>query len=145
MLSLRSLRALMDGLPGAVLGGAVYGAWAIAANWDAGGEVALRAGLAHWCTSALLTYFGTAVMRRLYGRPANALQGALRACSGGLALTYAVLVSVHLALGTPHVALTLTAGVLPNLAFCATYALLLARTMPLRTTAPMVDEVSRHG
>lgn len=121
-------RYLMDSWLGAVLGGGAYGAWAVWANWGQGLKMALTIGAAHWLTSALLTYFGTMAMRRFYGN-AHGWAGCLRAFAGGLCLTYASLLAVHGLLGTQHLLLTLAPGIVPNILFCASYALLLKRTM----------------
>lgn len=123
-------RRLIDSFWGAALGAAVYAAWAIFANWDAGLKVALSVGLAHWLTSTFLTYTGTGVMRRCFALGAHQTDRARIAFCCGLIYTYLVLVSVHHAIGTPHLMLTLAAGVIPNVLFCSSYALLLARTMP---------------
>ena len=120
-------RYLMDSWFGAVLGGGVYGAWAVWANWGQGASMALAIGAAHWLTSALLTFFGTMAMRKFYGN-ASGWTGSLRAFAGGLGLTYASLFSVHGLLGTEQLLLTLAPGVIPNILFCASYALLLKRT-----------------
>lgn len=122
------LRGLTDSVFGAVLGGLVYGLWAVWANWDGGAALALRIGSAHWLTSTGLTYFGTAAMRGCFGLSRNPNLGALLAFAGGLLLTYSVLLLVHESIGTPHILLTLAAGLLPNLLFCSGYALLLRRT-----------------
>ena len=122
------LRYLMDSWFGAVLGGGVYGAWAVWANREQGAKMALTIGAAHWLTSALLTFFGTAAMRKFYGY-AQGWMGSLRAFSGGLMLTYASLFIVHGLLGTEQLLLTLAPGVIPNILFCASYALLLKRTI----------------
>lgn len=124
---LRLVRYLMDSWFGAVLGGGVYGAWAVWANWAQGAHMALAIGAAHWMTSALLTFFGTQAMRGFYG-DADSRIGGLRAFAGGLALTYASLFTVHGLLGTHQLLLTLTPGIVPNILFCASYALLLKRT-----------------
>ena len=124
-------RYLMDSWVGAVLGGGVYGAWAVWANWEQGSKMALSIGAAHWLTSALLTFFGTMAMRKFYGG-ARGWMGSLRAFAGGMGLTYASLFAVHGLLGTERLLLTLAPGVIPNILFCASYALLLKRTV----TAP---------
>jgi hypothetical protein len=98
------------------------------ANWDAGAAVALRAGAFHWITSALLTWYGTQAMRRCFDVGTRPLARAAAAFCGGMGLTYGVLIAVHAAIGTPHIALALAAGVLPTVAFCAGYAALLLRT-----------------
>ena len=129
---LRLVRYLMDSWFGALLGGGVYGAWAVWANWGQGVTMALIIGAAHWLTSTLLTYFGTMAMRHFYG-DADGQLGSLRAFAGGLALTYTSLFVVHGLLGTQHLLLTLAPGIVPNVLFCASYALLLKRTMTLAT------------
>ena len=130
-------RYLMDSWFGALLGGGVYGAWAVWANWTQGANMALAIGAAHWATSALLTFFGTMAMRRFYGAAGSGL-GGLRAFVGGMALTYASLIAVHGLLGTQHLLLTLAPGVVPNILFCASYALLLKRTLtPVNPVTPV--------
>ena len=124
------VRSLMDSWYGAIFGGSVYGAWAAWANWDQGAAHALGIGLAHWTTSALLTFFGTMAMRSFYGNGPGRV-GGLRALLGGLCLTYASLLLVHTVLRTEHVLLTLAPGILPNVLFCTSYALLLMRTQPI--------------
>lgn len=124
----RQLRQLTSSFAGAVLGGLIYAIWAVAVNWDAGPAMALRAGTAHWLMSTFLTYYGTALMRVFFDAGSQALDGAILAMLGGLAFTYSVLIGVHHAIGTPHLALTLAAGVIPNLLFCGGYSLLLLRT-----------------
>lgn len=126
------VRYMMDSWFGALLGGGVYGAWAVWANWAQGANMALAIGAAHWMTSALLTFFGTMAMRRFYGK-ADSRMGGFRAFTGGITLTYASLFAVHGLLGTEHLLLTLAPGIMPNFLFCASYALLLKRTMTLAT------------
>lgn len=128
--ALRLVRGLMDSWYGAILGGSIYGAWAAWANWSQGATHAIGIGVAHWTTSALLTFFGTMAMRFFYGRGRGWAHGA-RALSGGLCLTYASLLLVHTALQTEHLLLTLAPGILPNVLFCTSYALLLMRTQPI--------------
>lgn len=124
---LHVVRRLMDSWLGAVLGGAVYGAWAVWANLSEGTTPALQIGLAHWATSALLTFFGTMAMRQFYGN-ASSTFGGVRAFVGGMSLTYATLFLVHGVMGTQHLLVTLAPGILPNLLFCSGYALLLVRS-----------------
>ena len=90
--------------------------------------MALIIGAAHRMTSALLTIFGTQAMRGFYG-DADSQIGGLRAFAGELVLTYASLFTVHGLLGTHRLLLTLTPGIVLNVLFCASYALLLKRTM----------------
>jgi hypothetical protein len=89
---------------------------------------ASRSALAHWFLSAILTYYGAAVMRSCFGWATNPRLGAALALCGGLVLTYLSLLVVHWAIHTPHIALTLAAGVIPTILFCSTYAALLYRT-----------------
>lgn len=124
---LLTVRYLMDSWFGAVLGGGVYGAWAVWANWGQGAKMALTIGAAHWLTSTLLTFFGTMAMRSCHGST-RGWTGSLRAFVGGLGLTYASLFAVHGLLGTERLLLTLAPGIVPNILFCASYALLLKRT-----------------
>ena len=123
----RLARYLMDSWFGAVVGGGIYGGWAVWANWAQGTNMALAIGAAHWMTSALLTFFGTMAMRQFYGR-AQGWTGVARAFVGGLGLTYASLFAVHGLLGTEQLLLTLAPGIIPNILFCSSYALLLKRT-----------------
>ncbi len=124
---LQRIRRLADSWFGAVLGAAAYGAWATWANWSEGPIQALRIGGAHWCASAFLTYFGTYVMRRLFGQRSSGV-AALRAVLGGLLFTYGTLLVVHTLVHTQHLLLTLAPGVVPNVLFCTGYAALLSRT-----------------
>ncbi len=126
--AIQRLRTVVDSFWGACLGAAVYAAWAVWANWDAGSRIAFTAGFAHWVASTFLTYTGTAVMRRLYRQGSCVSQaGALSFC-GGLLYTYALLFGAHTLAGTAHIALTLAVGVIPNVLFCGSYTLLLSRT-----------------
>lgn len=121
----KRLHQLMDSAFGAVLGGAAYGGWAVFANWQAVGQAAWRIGGAHFAMSTALTWSGVRVMSWLFGRVSEPALGALLAGLGALAATYGLLVPVHLALGTPHLLLTLAPGMGPTLAFCVLYSLLL--------------------
>lgn len=136
------LRRLTDSWIGAMLGALVYAAWAVFANWSAGAPTALRIAAVHWVMSTLLTYYGTTIMRLFFGISGDALEGALIAFVCGLTFTYSVLIAVHQAIGTPHIALTLAAGVIPTVLFCGGYALLLLRTS---RAAGAVTSSSAHG
>ena len=131
----QQLRRLTDSFWGAVFGAGVYAAWATWANWDAGPRVAFSVGATHWLASTFLTYTGTAVMRRCFAMPDGRLEAALLTFVCGLAYTYLILFGVHHAIGTPHVLLTLAAGVIPNVLFCSSYALLLVRTTAAESRA----------
>lgn len=122
------LRSLTDGPVGAALAALVYGSWAAWANVSAGTAVALRVALTHAALSATLTWCGTAWMRGFFRLGRSRSIGAVFAFGGGVALTYTLLIGVHQLIGTPFIALTLAAGLLPTLLFCGAYALLLSRT-----------------
>jgi hypothetical protein len=74
-----------------------------------------------------LTLIGVRLMNRLFERARDPRLGALLAFCGSMSVTYALLVGVHLAIGTPHILLTLTPGFLPTIGFCVAYSLLLLR------------------
>lgn len=131
-----TLRGLTDSLAGAMLGAAVYGAWAVWANWSAGPEMAFSAGAGHWLVSTLLTYFGTRWMRGFFHLGRGPAERMSYAVLGGLSLTYLSLITVHLAIGTPMLLLTLLPGAVPNLLFCGSYARLLHRTEAVGATFP---------
>jgi hypothetical protein len=126
---------ILDGPIGAVLGGAVYGAWAIYANALLGLPAALRIGFIHFLMCAGITYASVTVMRWLFGLASTPWGGFWTALLGELAITYAILVSVHLAIGTPRILWTLTPGFAPTIAFSFFYATLLRRTMPMPAPA----------
>lgn len=121
------LRRLLDSPLGAVLGGAVYGSWAVFANVSAGPAAALRIGAAHFAMSTGLTLAGVAMMNRLFALARSAEAGAALAFCGSMALTYTLLITVHTAIGTPHILLTLTPGFIPTVSFTLLYSLLLLR------------------
>ncbi len=125
--SLDRLHKLLDSPLGAVLGGAAYGSWATFVNASAGVQSALRIGITHFAMTTGLTLFGVGIMNRLFGRTRGPRTGAALACAGSLAFTYGLLISVHTLIGTPHILLTLAPGLLPTLAFCSLYSLLLLR------------------
>lgn len=131
------LRRLMDGWTGAMLGALAYALWALAVNWSEGVALAGRIALTHWVMSTLLTVYGTAVMRACSGFGRSTGERALCAFVGGMSLTYVVLIGVHLLIGTPHIALTLAAGVIPTTLFCGGYTLLLMRTQNPDVAAPV--------
>lgn len=124
----RRLRRLTDSWYGAAFGALAYGAWAVFANWDSGASIALQIGAAHWLMSTLLTVYGTAVMRAFHATGRTPVEGAVLAVVCGMSFTYALLIGVHRFIGTPHIALTLAPGLIPTVAFCVGYALLLHRT-----------------
>lgn len=121
------LRRLIDSPLGAVLGGTCYGAWATFANAVSGPSTALRIGLTHFAMTAALTWCGVGLMNRLFGVARDGRAGVALAFCGSLALTYGLLVGVHLLIGTPHILLTLAPGFLPTFAFTTLYSLLLLR------------------
>jgi len=121
------LYRLMDSPLGAVLGAMVYGLWAFYVNRHAGLPHALLIGLTHWLMSVVLTIGCVALMRSLFWLPATARRGAALSMIGSLVVTYTLLVGVHLAIGTPHILLTLAPGMAPTIGFAAVYASLIYR------------------
>jgi hypothetical protein len=121
------LHALVDSPWGAVLGGALYGSWAVVANVSHGAWTALRVGLIHFAMSTGLTFAGVRLMSGFFGLARRPQQGALLAACGSLATTYGLLIGVHHAIGTPEIFLTLLPGILPTLGFTLGYSLLLLR------------------
>lgn len=129
------LRTIVDGPVGAVLGGSVYGAWATFANLVLGLHAALRIGFTHFLMCFGLTWGSVNVMRKLFSLASTPRGGFWMAFTGTLTITYTLLVSVHLLIGTPNILLTLTPGFLPTIGFSLFYATLLRRTMPLPASA----------
>lgn len=125
------LRRAVDSVWGAMFGALVYAAWAVFANWDAGAHAALIIGATHWFVSTFLTYTGTGVMRHCYAPATHRSEAMVFAFIGGLSYTYALLLAAHFMAGTPHLLLTLAAGIIPNVLFCSSYALLLSRTQAI--------------
>lgn len=97
------------------------------ANWTHGAALALRIGLVHCAMSTGLTLLGVRIMGAFFRLSDRPLRGSLLAIAGSLAVTYGLLVGVHLVLGTPEIFLTLLPGILPTLGFTVTYSLLLLR------------------
>lgn len=124
---LRGLYQLMDSFLGAVLGGLCYGLWAFAVNLPSGLPHALLIGGAHWTMSVFLTWYSVSLMRTLFWLPRDRHAGAVLAAAGSLTLTYTLLISVHRALGNPHILMTLAPGFLPTLGFVVVYTSLLLR------------------
>jgi hypothetical protein len=124
---LNRIKQWLDGPLGAVLGGSLYGSWATFANWMLGLQAALRIGCAHFLMSAAITWGSVGLMQRLFVRARTPDGGALLACTGTLAMTYGVLVSAHLWLGTHDILLTLLPGILPTVGFSLFYSWLLRR------------------
>ncbi len=132
------IHRFVDGPLGALAGGAIYGGWAFFANLSAAGaRRAALIGCVHFLISVFLTFAGVKVMNALFAWGGPSWRGGSSALVGALTLDYAVLVGVHLWLGTPHILLTLAPGLLPNICFCFAYTLLLLRARsnpPARTT-----------
>ena len=121
------IRTITDSFAGAVLGTAVYALWAAYVNWDAGRNAALLSAATQWFISIIVTYYGFVIMRWCYGRSGR-VRGGLQAFFGGLISTYVLALALHFAMGTPHILLTLAAGLIPNLVVSASYAWLLMHT-----------------
>lgn len=126
--SLTSLKNLMGSWMGALAGAGFYGGIVAALNWQAGPQTAIRSALGHAAVSAALTLFGTSWMRKVFNANVTSEHRLALTFLAGMALTYALLIGMHLALQTPRMLLSLAPGLLPNIVFCATYSGLLART-----------------
>jgi hypothetical protein len=121
------LRRFMGGPTGAVLGGLLFAAWAAVVNRDGGAYVSLRSSCGQFLASTTLTLVDARVMNGLFARFQSPPVAAAVAAIGSLVMTYGLVVGVHLAIGTPHILLTLLPGIPPTLGFTAVYTLLLLR------------------
>lgn len=146
---LQRLYRLMDSPQGAVLGGLCYGLWAMMVNRHAGWPHAVLIGTAHWAMSAMLTYGSVALMRTLFWLPRAPRDGAILSAFGSLTLTYTLLISVHRAIGTPQILMTLAPGLIPTFSFAIVYSSLLLRetadaswALSLARRAPMLNTVA---
>ncbi len=125
---------------GSALAAAVgYGTWTFAVNVSAGGTfIALRSGVIHACMSFFITYSSVLMMRTVFQTCAKApLLGAVLAVLVSLSLTYLLLISVHLYIGTPHIAWTLAPGLLPTIGYDALYSAVLYRAAKRRAATPL--------
>jgi len=129
-------------LGSALFGALSYGAWTFAVNVSSGGYfIALRSGLVHAAMSFSITYGSVLLMRAVFKRASSPLQGAILAALTTLSLTYLLLVSVHLYIGTPHIAWTLAPGLLPTIGYDTIYSVILYRaaTSNTQTTFPLTS------
>ena len=124
---LGGLYRLMDSPLGAVLGAMVYGLWAFLVNRHAGWQHAALIGVAHWMMSVIITISCVALMRALFWLPSTPKRGVLLSITGSLGLTYSLLISVHLFIGTPNTLLTLAPGLAPTIGFAVVYSTLMYR------------------
>ncbi len=124
---LQGLYRLMNSPFGAVLGGLVYGLWALGVNRHAGWPHAAVIGCAHWAMSVVITMGCVALMRTLFWLPRSPRNGALLAAGGSLLLTYTLLITVHTMIGTPNILVTLAPGMLPTIGFAVVFSSLLLR------------------
>jgi hypothetical protein len=112
----------------ALFGALSYGAWTFFVNFSSGGNfIALRSGFVHAMMSFSITYGSVLLMRVVFERAATPRQGAVLAVMTTLALTYLLLISVHLYIGTPHIWWTLAPGLLPTLCYDTIYSVILYR------------------
>lgn len=130
------LRNLMGSWVGALLGACFYGAIVAAVNWNTGWAHATRSGLGHAFVSAALTLFGTGWMRLVFKNSVRSPHRIITTFIAGMALTYLLLISIHLLLATPRLLLSLMPGFLPNVLFCATYSRLLAHAPMQKPLTP---------
>ncbi len=124
---LGGLYRLMDSPLGAVLGAMVYGLWAFFVNRHVGLPHAALIGLTHWMMSVIITMSCVVLMRTLFWLPSTPKRGACLSITGSLTLTYTLLISVHLFIGTPSILLTLAPGLAPTIGFAVTYSMLMYR------------------
>ena len=131
-------------LGSALFGALSYGAWTFAVNVSTGGYfIALRSGAVHACMSFLITYSSVLLMRAVFKRAATPLQGGLLAAMTTLSLTYLLLISVHLYIGTPHITWTLAPGLLPTIGYDTIYSAILYRSAK-RTASPMTQTTHQN-
>lgn len=130
----------------ALVGALSYGAWTFVVNVSSGGYfIALRSGLVHAVMSFSITYGSVMLMRAVFKRAATPLQGAILAVMTALCLTYLLLISVHLYIGTPHILWTLAPGLLPTIGYDTIYSVILYRAAKLNaqtTFTPISHSIS---
>ncbi|HEU4409079.1 MAG TPA: hypothetical protein VFS43_27725 [Polyangiaceae bacterium] len=119
----RRARSLGSACVAAVL----YGGWAFAANAGHGADRALRSG----ATQALLSFVQTLamalLMEALFRLPRRPEVGCALAAAGALAAATTCTVTLHVAVGTPEVARTVTPVLSLGAVFFALYSLNLLR------------------
>lgn len=114
-------RSLVRALSLATAGSAAYGGWAAFANSDHGARAAWSAGLTQagmsFVTTFFLTLLGDWILRR-FSRARSQIAAAALVTPGAIA---AVLASVHTAVRTPNVLLTIAPSVIGGTVFCVAY------------------------
>lgn len=132
----QSKRALVMG----VLAGALYGAWAIYANWNHGLPRVARAFAIQFVLSFCSTSFMTLMIELTLARgrsAANKLLAAIGPHSGMITL----FVIIHYIAGTPHVMKTIAPSAVVGLLFCIVYVSRRGRVV----TAPRYSRRSDPG
>jgi|GEM_PF-5198188 len=115
-----------------------YGTWTFAVNVSTGGYfIAIRSGLVHAAMSFCITYSSVLLMRAVFKRVGPPLLGAVCAAVTTLSLTYLLLISVHLYIGTPHIAWTLAPGLIPTIGYDTVYSMFLYRSALNRARTSM--------
>lgn len=101
---------------------ALYGSWALIANWSAGWGRALRACVAQSTLSFISTLCTVMILEWLFTLGRTLYQGFLIAAIGTAALVTVVTLGVHTAAGTAHVLATSAPPILIGSVFGALYA-----------------------
>jgi hypothetical protein len=121
------LRHFVGSPAGAVLGAVLFALWAALVNRDGGVYVSLRSSSGQFFASVALTVLDARLMMVLFHCCSQRRLGAALALIGSLVFSYGLVIGVHLALGTPHIFLTILPGVPPTVGFTVVYTLLLLR------------------
>jgi hypothetical protein len=121
------LRHFVGSPAGAVLGAVLFALWAALVNRDGGVYVSLRSSSGQFFASVALTVLDARLMMVLFHCCSQRRLGAALALIGSLVFSYGLVIGVHLALGTPHILLTILPGVPPTVGFTVVYTLLLLR------------------
>ena len=110
-------------LASAVGGFALYGSWGYLANRGVGVDIARRVGLLQGTFSFVVTLTSALIIEAVYARLGR-VAPTVAAC---LAFTYALMVTVHTLVGTPHLLVTIAPGLVVTAVFVTMYTLGLAR------------------
>lgn len=121
------LRHFIGSPAGAVLGAVLFALWAALVNHDGGFHVSLRSGAGQFAASVALTVLDARLMMLLFHACKDRRLGAALSAVGSLAFSYGLVIGVHLALGTPHILLTILPGLPPTIGFTVVYTMLLMR------------------
>ena len=110
---------------------AIWGTWAFFANAGHGYMPAIVAGLAQGLQSALSTFFGTAFIEWLYSKLKQRRYAVVVITAVSTSSSFVFMFSVHYALGTPEILLTIAPVNFMALVYCFSYSASLARAPSL--------------